>query len=309
MMRMANPGSSKAIVQQVYNRAFGYNEMSGFKNLLPVLLTLSMCARAQTVEPRKVWPNDQSSAALQVRVKGPVLWLEHCLSVRIDRINRTNAPLWLPNNGLYVDTSITELPDKKGRGDGAEWINVAGITDLIDFNAKPIAPGAILHKDICLPESVAVVNRSAKTRRQLELRGRLRIEAFFFLSEHDYLVNKAQHEANFKQPATVRIEDLLYPQVSTLEIAIPCRNAAPCSCDAPALLLYGEGRAIPDIYAHRSDWNEKGKKISKKLAHKQPPCSALTLNSQIGISTAENYFFTAVTGAGINCSNGTNSVG
>jgi hypothetical protein len=168
---------------------------------------------------------------------------------------------------------------KRAEGDAAKWVNVVGETDLIGFDSKPIAPGATLHDNFCLPETVAVVNRMANTRRPLELRGRLRIEAFFFLSEQDYLVYKAQHEANFKKPGTVRREDIFHPQVSTLEIAIPCRNTSPCSCDTPALLLYGEGRAIPDIYAHRSDWNEKGKKISKKLARKQPPCSAQALNS------------------------------
>lgn len=255
--------------------------MSVFKSAILILLIGSTGTLAQTVDAGRSLSADKGSPALQVRVTGPVLWLEHCLSLRIDRTNRSNTPLWIPNDGLYVDTSITELSDKKGRRDAAEWVNVLGVTDLIDFDSKPIAPGSTLHENLCLPETVAVVNRTAKTRRQIELRGRLRIAAFFFLTERDYLTNKAEHEAMFRNSGTAAKGRLtVYPEATKTEISIPCRNSRACRCDMPALLLYGESPIIPDIFAYRTDWNKRGKRINGKLAHKQPPCSDHALNSQ-----------------------------
>ena len=59
--------------------------------------------------------------------------------------------------------------------------------------AAPIAPGATVHNDYSLRPVVAVVNLKKETRREIPLRGKLRVEAFYFLTGEDWQNNMAWH--------------------------------------------------------------------------------------------------------------------
>lgn len=241
-----------------------------------VLLTFiaATLTQAQTLEAGESQTIKELSPELEVRIIRPVLWIDGCLSLRIDRTNRAKTQLWLPNMGLYLDTSVTKLPDENGKPTAMDWINVFGVTDLIDFKARPIATGETLSRTLCLPSTIAVVNGSKKTRRQIELRGRLRIKAIFFRNEQDYLMYKDQREAMFKlSDDELRHVKILYPEASELDIPIPCRHSSTCNCEAPPPLLHGETRWVPDIYAHHKDWNERGQQLNDVLARREQECS------------------------------------
>jgi len=215
------------------------------------------------------------SAPLEIRLPLPVRWENGCLVVSLDRTNRTSSPLFLPHRDVDIYTSVQELPDAQGNKKGVEWINVVGLSDILSWEATPIAPGETVHKKYCLSPTVAVVHQQKKTHRELQLRGKLRIDAYYFLTEKDWLTNKAQHEAMLRMSEDeLRRMEVLYPKVSTVEVAIPCRaNDCASQCDKPAALLYGEMRVVPDIYSFHPDWKERGRAINDELARKSQPCS------------------------------------
>ena len=215
------------------------------------------------------------SAPLEIRLTLPVRWENGCLVVSLDRTNGTSSPLFLPHRDLDIYTSVQKLPDEQGNKKGIEWINVVGLSDILNWEATPIAPGETVHKRYCLSPTVAVVHQQKKTHRELQLRGKLRIDAYYFLTEKDWLTNKAQHDAMLRMSEDeLRRMEVLYPEVSTVEVEIPCRaNDCASQCDKPAALLPGEMRVVPDIYSFHPDWKERGRAINDEMARKSPPCS------------------------------------
>jgi hypothetical protein len=190
--------------------------------------------------------------------------------LEIARFNRTSETVWLPNMGLYIDMPVADSTT------GTEWMNVYGLTDLIDYAGKPLSAGGTRVDEICLPATIAVVDMGKKTRRQIKVRGELQIEALFFLSEQDYLNNRKQREKMFyRSEAERKGMTVLYPQRNLLVVKVPCQEQEPsCACGMPPLLLHGEGRVIPDIYEFHPDWNERGDRVNKKLALEKPECSS-----------------------------------
>lgn len=211
---------------------------------------------------------------LEVHLASPLKWENGCLVVSLDRTNHTSMPLFLPNRGIYMDTSVRESPEETGKKDGVEWINVYGLSDIGDWDAKPIGPGATVHDEYCLPPTVAVVSKQKKSRREMQLRGKLRIKAYYFPTEKDWLTSKRQHQEmfNMSEEELHRMR-VLYPQANTLVIAIPCRKTdCPSDCDKAAILLYGERRIVPDIYDFMPGWNERGRALNDGMAGKSPTC-------------------------------------
>lgn len=237
------------------------------KTTLVVLILARIVAFAQTAELQGAQLALQVSNELEVRLFERPHWEQDCLALEIARSNRTNETLWLPNMGLYIDMRVTDSTT------GTEWVNVYGLTDIIDYTAEPLGPGKTRHDPICLPATIAVVDQGKKTRRQLKVSGELQIEALFFVSEQDYLNSRKQREKTFNMSETQRKEMTVpYPQRNLLLIKAPCHEQEPsCACGMPPLLLHGEGRVIPDIYEFHPDWNERGDRVNKKLAQ-QPQC-------------------------------------
>ena len=240
------------------------------KTAVVVVVMVRLVAFAQTAEIQGTQFALQVSSELEIRLTEPPHWEKGCLVLEIARFNRTNSTVWIPNMGLYIDMPVTDPTA------GTEWMNVYGLTDLIGYEATPLAAGATRLEQVCLPPTVAVVNLDKKTRRQMKVSGQLKIEALFFLSEQDYLNNRKQREKMFYMSETERKgTTVLYPQRNLLEIDVPCQEQEPsCPCGMPPLLLHGEGRAIPDIYAFHPDWNERGEGVNAKLTLQKPVCSS-----------------------------------
>lgn len=217
---------------------------------------------------------EEISHPLEIRISNPLRWEKGCLNVSVERINRSSAPLFLPVMGLYVFTSVNESVNQTGKTEGQEWINVYGTSDLVSWDATPIAPGSTVHDEHCLAPSVAVVHLQKKTRREIPLRGKLRIDAYYFLTKKDWLKNKSQHEEMMSmapdQWGKIPGQE---PQLTPIIVAIPCRKAS-CTvgCGTPPLITHGENRVIPDVF-DSPDWERRGRVVSEQLERKSVGCS------------------------------------
>jgi len=205
----------------------------------------------------------------------PPQWLNGCLNVSIDRVNHSSVTLFLPYIGLYISTSVSKVEDDLGGIQTQGWINVYGVTDLLFWGATPIAPGATVHGDYCLPPEVPVVSLEKKTRRKIPLRGRLRIDAYYFLTEQDWHKNEAQHEQMMNTPSAQRDRiDIKYPEVVTIFAKTPCRETDCTSiCDTPPVILHDETRVVPDFGDSQPDWDAQGKMVGDELDREAPTCA------------------------------------
>jgi hypothetical protein len=212
--------------------------------------------------------------SLEIRLTKPVQWKDGCLSISLDRINRSPLPRFLPVKGLYLYGSVSEVGDDADKKPQQGWRNVYGLSDLGDWGATAIAPGTTVHDELCLFSTIVVVNLDRQTRREIPLRGRLKIDAYYFLTEEDWQKNKSQKELMLRTPANQRREtDILYPRVVTIFTAIPCREGdCPSRCDDPPPVLHGENRVVPDVFDFEPDWKARGKTVGEELARKYPPC-------------------------------------
>jgi hypothetical protein len=131
---------------------------------------------------------------LEIQITKPLQWQNGCLLVSMDRVNRSKGTLFLPLMGLYISSSAIEVGEDARNSGEPEWMVIYGLSDIIDWDATPIAAGERVHDEHCLSPSVAVVNLDKKTHRQIPLRGTLKIDASYFLTESDWRENKSMHE-------------------------------------------------------------------------------------------------------------------
>jgi hypothetical protein len=177
--------------------------------------------------------------------------------------------------GTYIFLAVKEEAIETGNSQDPRWVNVYGVTDLVSWEAKPIGPGATVHNDYLFLPAVAVVNLKKETRREVPLRGQLRMEAFYFLSEEDWQKNKNYHEEISREHTKPSLRpEFLKPEFTTAYVEIPCR-AVRCNaeCEKPPIVLPDENRLIPDFYTFDEEANARGKAISDKLAGRSPVCS------------------------------------
>lgn len=243
---------------------------------LPLLTLFSLIlaprdqAYRQTEQPQSVSP-------LEVRVTKPLLWEEGYLKVGIDRTNHSPAPLYLPDMGTYVSLAVSEAGTETAKGEEIRWVNLHGVTDIVSWQAKPVAPQITIHDDYYFGSSVAVVNLKKETRREIPLRGKLRVDAFYFLSEEDWQKNKSWHvgvETSGEHFNPWRPPDALRPQSTTTYVEIPCHEVG-CNavCNKPPMVFPGEHRLVPDFYSIDDKAKALGKALNDELARKPPACS------------------------------------
>jgi hypothetical protein len=67
-------------------------------------------------------PDKRSQQPLEIRVVRPVKWVNRCLALSIDRVNRSTAPLFLPFNGLLIESSVLEITDDAAKGPQGGWL-------------------------------------------------------------------------------------------------------------------------------------------------------------------------------------------
>lgn len=213
---------------------------------------------------------------LEVRVTTPS-WENGYLKFSIDRINHSSTPLYLPSMGMYVSLAVNEDATETDDSHDERWVNIYGLTDVVSWAAKPIAPGATVHVNYSFRPAIAVVNLKQETRREIPMRGKLRVEAFYFLSEEDWQNNMAWHhegEASGKVFNPWYPPAALKPQSTTVNVKIPCHEVG-CNaeCNRPPIVLSGENRVVPDIFSFDAKANARGKVVGDKLVGTSPVCS------------------------------------
>jgi hypothetical protein len=243
------------------------------ESLLPKILSaLSLTLVLATALPCEGRLQKEMPSPLEIRIRAPLKWKKGCLILSVDRINHAPRTLFLPHHGLYIFTPATEVPNEAGKKNGVEWINLYGLSDIGDWDAEPIAPGKTVHSEYCLAANVAVVNEEQKTRREIPVRERLRIDAFYFLTKGDWETNKGQKEEmlNLADDELKRM-NVLYPQINTIFLPIPCSEVG-CvvDCETPPDVRYGEMRVVPDVY---EEWDARGRAITEEIDRKSQRCA------------------------------------
>lgn len=210
----------------------------------------------------------KSLRPFEVRVTKPPRWKGSCLQVSIDRVNRSESSLYLPAMGLVIASSATSVVSGK-----LKWFTVYGATDILDTSAAPLPAGMTQHNDYCVGPTFAVVDVKNKTRRQVPIRGKLRVYASYFLSERDWRTNQSQIEDSLGVPPDKWQGKVLRPGEVTITVSIPCRELT-CNpdCDEPPLVQGNETEVIPDTLSDAHDWNNRGKAITEELERKMFPC-------------------------------------
>ncbi|HUI74418.1 MAG TPA: hypothetical protein VLX32_05700 [Candidatus Acidoferrum sp.] len=184
--------------------------------------------------------------------------------------------MYIPDMGLYMYSTVvyaTTVAETDGRNG---WIGLYGWFDLVSLDATPLAPGATLHKDICyIRPSIGVTNSEEKTARNIPVRGRLKISAYYFLTKEDWLKNKAEQDGHYPN-----FQDGLgdvsktNPAAATIETVIPCYGVG-CQpgCDVPPVVLDGEQTFLFNFKFDQPGWKARGEAINQVLARKSSACS------------------------------------
>jgi hypothetical protein len=237
---------------------------------LLILFFLVPFAKVQT-EPRKS-VSKQDPQPLELRLTEPLRWENGCLRVSVELVNRSDKLFFLPAMGLYIDSSTKLLSNVAEKNGDEEWRNVYGSSDLLRLpNAKPLSPGASVHENYCVGPTVAVVKLQTETRRELPLRGRLKMSASYYLSDPNP-TNQTESRRSSSSRGTWLTVVPPQPQISTLMVPIPCPDGGcPEGCEGPPLILEGEVVIVPDVF-HESAWIERGKVVDEEL-NRLFPCS------------------------------------
>jgi hypothetical protein len=211
---------------------------------------------------------------LEVRVTTPS-WEKGCLKFSVERINHASTPLYLSGMGPYISLAVKDEVTERGNSQDARWVNIYGLTETLSWEATPVAPGATVRDNFCFRAAVAVVDPTKETRREIPLRGQLRVEAFYFLSEEDWKKDKHYHEEMFSEHSKPRKRpEFLKSESTTAYVEIPCHEVG-CNaeCEKPPIVLSDEQRILPDFYCFDAKANARGRAITEKLARKSPACS------------------------------------
>jgi hypothetical protein len=209
---------------------------------------------------------------LEVRITSPPRWENGCLVVRIDRTNQSSGPIFLTTMGPYLDMALDVSTREPNTAKDYQWINLHGVSDFLSFDSIPLAAGATLHNDFCLGSLALAVNLKKETRREIPVRGLLRVRVSYFLSEDalkryrawwtgspPYRSNNGSHEA----PSDIA------PKWATVVVEIPCTDATcESGCADPPRGISGEVRPSPDVFFLLPDWDRRGKLLTENLSQK-----------------------------------------
>jgi hypothetical protein len=82
--------------------------------------------------------------------------------------------------GPYFDVALDVSKDDSSNHDALDWVNVRGVSDIVSWDAEPLAPNSPSHKNYYIGETVWVVNQKKETRREIPIRGKMRNFRLFF---------------------------------------------------------------------------------------------------------------------------------
>jgi len=231
-------------------------------------LLLSFFALADVLGTGAPWAQT-APTSLNVRLSEPLRWTSGCLAAKLESVNNSSVPLYINGMGPYFDIAMDVSKDDSQTGDEIEWVNIFGITDMVDEGSDSLAPGSTLHRTFCFRPTVWVFNMKRNTRREIPVRGKMRISVSYFTREEDSANYRKFHETG---PTL---------QWTTIYTDIPCpETSCKADCDKPPMGVRGEGRMVPDIGEFFAEPNVRGKKLADELSGKFPPCSPKSINPQ-----------------------------
>jgi len=241
--------------------------------LLFVILAVAMTLGGEQ-NGQKDSAEKQSRQPFVARVTRPLKWEKGCLKVSIDRVNRSMAPLFLPFNGLYIEFAVSESSEDPAKDKSERWLTAFGASDILFDDVIRLAPGASRHDEYCVGPTVPVVSPEKETRREVPVRGRLRIEAFYYPAQQDWQISEAQREKMAQTPpAKWKNADKQNLKTFTLGLPIPCSKVG-CApeCSGPPVVFEGESMFVPDVLGRDDDWISRGRMLNEELAKTSPQC-------------------------------------
>jgi hypothetical protein len=204
----------------------------------------------------------QAQQPLEIRVTEPIRWENGCLRVHIDRINRSAELLFLPVNGLFIESSVLELTDDIPKGQKEAWRTAYGASDIISYDLIRLSSGEFKRDDYCVGPRIPLLSRERESRREVPMRGKLQVYAVYYPAQHGWLTSKAQGEAD-RQRATS----------TTLELSIPCPEAGcAAECTRPPVILEDEKIWVPDVTRWDKAYITRGRALNEELARKFQQC-------------------------------------
>ncbi|HVM91768.1 MAG TPA: hypothetical protein VMT67_03095 [Terriglobales bacterium] len=230
-----------------------------------ILLGLCQCLTAQLA----------AAPMLEVHVDSPK-WMNQCLDLTVKRVNISKQTIYLPEwEGVVFFLSTKLIRNDYSGKDRNFWLPFYGLSDIVTFDAHQLGAGSETTDHFCLPETFAVVSQPAKTRRQIETRGQVKIVASYFPTEEEWRKNKTEEEEPWHPPLEKHWPGKLWrPLQTSLEILLPCSPLAECltDCGAPSQITDGERPVVPDVFQFHKDWNERGKTLADALSRKYSTC-------------------------------------
>lgn len=188
---------------------------------------------------------------LEIHLANPPHWKNFCLEVSIRRTNRSKSPIFLPSfAGVLINSSVTDATNTLGQGTGVAWFTVYGMSDIIDRSVTRLAPGETKRDTYCIRDTFPVVDSEKKMRRQVRLRGYLRVYARYYREAPNWQISKQQREEMAQTPPSKwKNADRLNGGSVMTEIPIPCpEGASKPDCTIPPPIFQGEhGVPIPDV--------------------------------------------------------------
>ena len=209
----------------------------------------------------------EAPALLEVRFNGPLRWENSCLRGGVDIVNRSASELFLTRMGpyFYIALNVSKNDSDSQKGDALEWVNIYGVTDLATLEADSIPGGSSVHRDFCFQPTVWVVNMGRGTRREIPVRGRLRVNVSYFTSEAGWRKYKDSWREKERQDSRLW---------TTAFAEIPCPKATcELDCARPPVGVHDEGRPVPDFGQFFPEMNARGRQLTDELSRKFPPCS------------------------------------
>jgi len=207
-------------------------------------------------------------------------WVNGCLDLTVERVNISTQPIYVPEwEGIIFSLSTKLIHDDLRKKDQEFWQEFYGLSDIVYLDAYQLAAGSKTIDHACLPETFAVVNQQGKTRRQVAVRGRLKIAASYFATEEEWRKNKAEEEEQFSTRWHPPLEKRLpgtgwRPLQASLEISVPCLPQSECAADCTTSppIIEGERFVVPDVFQFYKDWNDRGKTSADALYRKYSAC-------------------------------------
>ena len=230
---------------------------------LPLLMVL-ICFPA-LVWQQQSQSQQESHAPLEIRLAEPLRWQNGCLAANVDRVNLSSGPLLLTKMGPYFDIALDVSKDDSETGDDLEWVNTYGASDLRVTGSDSLAPGSSVHNSFCFHPTVWVTNLHRRTRREIPVRGKMRIEVSYFLNEKDAKSYEEYEELGPLGRAR---------QWARIFVDIPCpKTTCESDCSKPPIGIHGEVRLVPDVGQFFQEVNAHGKELTDELSRKFPSCS------------------------------------